>query len=180
MMQIKKILCPTDLSETSYRGIDAAGQMARQYAAKLFLLHVVNGMSIREDRTVYKGKRLAVVSNADRRLLADAHKRLESLAARKVPAEINLGIRVTMGAVDTEIKRMAEDEYVDAVVIATRGYSGWRLLLCGSLAQRLIAQVDCPVISVPCKKTDRYGIFTFRKNSKNPSGNFFNRSKGPF
>ena len=109
MMQIKKILCPTDLSETSYRGIDAAGQMARPYAAKLFLLHVVNGMSIREDRTVYKGKRLAVVSNADRRLLADAHKRLESLAARKVPAEINLGIRVTMGAVDTEIKRMAED-----------------------------------------------------------------------
>lgn len=96
-MPIKKILCPTDLSAVSYRGIDSAVEMALQYSAKLFLLHIVNGMPIREDRAVYKGKRPSAVSNYDRRLLDDARQKLQSLAARKVPEKINLGLRISMG-----------------------------------------------------------------------------------
>ena len=179
-MPIKKILCLTDLSDASHRGIEAAVEMALQYSAKLFLLHVVNGMSIREDRTVYKGKRLSVMSNYERRLLAGARQQLEHLAARKIPARVKLGIRVTMGAPGPEVKRMAEEAYVDAVVVSTRGYSGWRRLVSGSLAQWLIAHLDCPVISIPCKKTDRYGIFTLKQYQGDPSGGFSNRSRGPF
>ena len=163
MMPIKKILCPTDLSAVSYRGIDSAVEMALQYSAKLFLLHIVNGMPIREDRAVYKGKRPSAVSNYDRRLLDNARQKLQSLAARKVPEKINLGLRISMGAPAEEIRQTARDEYVDVIIISTRGHSGWRRLVAGSLTQWLVAHVDCPVISIPCKKSYRHGTFTFKK-----------------
>ncbi len=180
MLPIKKILCPTDLSDASHRGIESASEIALQHSAKLFLLHILNGMPIRENRTIYKGKRPSVISNYDRRLLDDAMQKLKSLAALKVPETISLGLRVTMGAPAEEIKQMARDEYVDAIIISTRGHSGWRRLVAGSLTQWLVAHAGCPVIAIPCKKNDRYEIFSFKKYYRDQSGDFFRRFLGRF
>lgn len=177
MLAIRKILCPTDLSGTSDRGMDTALAMARQYSAKLFLLYVVNGMSIRQDPAFCKGMRGRGACICERKMMADAYQRLENLAARKVPEDINLGIRVTMGALGREIKQTVEDEYIDAIILSTRGYAGWRRLVSGSLAQWLVAHADCPVIAIPRNAKDRYGNFTFQ-NNRDFSHRWFHRRRG--
>jgi len=41
MLPINKILCPTDFSEPSRKGIDAAIEMARTFGAELILVTVI-------------------------------------------------------------------------------------------------------------------------------------------
>ena len=55
---------------------------------------------------------------------------------------------VTTGEAAPEILRIAQKEHVDLIVIASHGLTGWRRLVFGSVAEKVVRQATCPVLTI--------------------------------
>lgn len=142
MLPLKKILCPTDFSAPSYTALNHAVELAQHFDAELWLIHVVPFLPV-------TAPDLVVVANvpSDAERMDDARKELSHAIAR-VPAGVQVHTEVRMGYADKEIVCVAHDEGFDLVVIATFGHTGWRHLVFGSVAEAVVRQSRCPVLTV--------------------------------
>ena len=146
MEMFRKILCPTDFSESSYAALDAARDLARHFNAELLVVHVVEPIppvpvdtdgSMRFDVFQYEDE---LMSAADKWIG-------ETISQRLGPEDAARPI-VVGGIPWEEIVRVATDEQADLLVIATHGRSGWKHLLFGSVTEKVIRIAPCPVLVV--------------------------------
>jgi len=140
---MKRIVCPTDFSESAERAAQEAVQLAKALGAELVLAHVAtDAMLWREG--VYTPDLRAVVEG-QRKWAADA------LAARAlaVGAEgVTARAVVKDGVAWKEIVRLAAEEHADMIVMGTQGRTGLERLLLGSVAERVLRHAPCPVLTV--------------------------------
>lgn len=144
MLPIKKILLPTDFSEPSYEALKTANELASHFSAELILLHVVSTTPVipaPAGQTVH----LPVVI---RELEDTAKKSLEELVREKLHRKIKTHTMVITGNPPDEIARVAADEDVNLIVIATHGLSGWRRFIFGSVTDKVAKLASCPVLLV--------------------------------
>lgn len=144
MLTFKSILCPTDFSEPSYEGLKYAIELAAQFRAELILLHVVPVPPPLPPDPNY----VFEVPEYERILHRDAEQKLNQLAAEWVPKEVKVRHLIGHGDAGSEIVRLAEDERAELLVIATHGLTGWRHLIFGSVAERVVRMATCPVLTV--------------------------------
>jgi nucleotide-binding universal stress UspA family protein len=144
MIALKTILFPTDFSDFSLYALDYAASFARQYGAKLVLMHVVD--------VFLTDPAYFAPYVPDRRMFVDFEKksreRLEEIAKTKVPAGIPVEIVVKQGRAFVEIVREAREREVDLVVIATHGRTGLSHAMFGSTAEKVVRKAPCPVLSI--------------------------------
>jgi len=55
---------------------------------------------------------------------------------------------VVLGGAADEIIRISGEEKVDLIVIATHGQTGWRHMVFGSVAEKVVRLAPCPVLTV--------------------------------
>ena len=145
MGRITHILVPADFSPASDAALAWARDLAQQYGAHVSLLHVVTdpravGMWTPE---VY------VPANAEtqERLLREARERLE----RALPADERSRFAVTidarLGDVAENILEAAREQKVDLIVMGTHGRHGLAHLILGSVAERVLRDATCPVLT---------------------------------
>ncbi|MGE5212624.1 MAG: universal stress protein [Nitrospirota bacterium] len=143
ILQLKKILVPTDFSDTSKKAVQYALRFAEQFGCEIALLYVV------EPTTPTIGAPLAVEPFTDKDELSMAEKDLAALA---VEARSNGAHSVTsfvrIGHAPNEITKTANDFDVDLIIIATHGYTSWRHLCIGSTTERVVRTAPCPVLVV--------------------------------
>lgn len=131
MLRIRKLLFPTDFSEAAEAAALHALHLARRYGAVLHVLHVATPHEDAAER-VHGFQRTACRSG-----LAGAPRVIKAqLRSRSAPA----------GILD-----YAVDQGVDLVVMGTRGRSGLRRLVIGSVAEAVVRQAPCPVYTVHCR-----------------------------
>jgi nucleotide-binding universal stress UspA family protein len=63
-----------------------------------------------------------------------------------------------LGAPYEEIVRVAREKEVDLIVIATRGYTGLKHCLLGSITERVVNVSPCPVLVVHHEERDFVSI----------------------
>lgn len=133
-----RILVPIDGSPHADKAIGYAADLSKKYGSRLILLHVIPvrvyafaevGAVLSEDveegeEILRRGMELA------RSLGAEADQRLK----RGIPAE--------------EILRAAEEEKVDLIAIGSRGLSGVKAFLLGSVSDKVSHHAKCPVLIV--------------------------------
>ena len=147
MLPLKKILCPTDFSAPSYVALEHAIELATHFNAELCLLHVVPFLDPTTPDMAYGFIGVACVApDAERK--DDAMQQLLRLVAARVPSDVKTRCEVKMGDADKEITCVAKEEAFDLMVIATHGLSGWRHLVFGSVAEAIVRQSQCPVLTV--------------------------------
>jgi universal stress protein A len=139
MFPIHKILCPTDFSEPSLKGMEAAVEMAEKFSAELIVVHVIPPVAATGEHS------LPVVF---KELEEQAMKSLEKLIAEKIPQTLKFRSRMVCGRPADEIVQAAEDEGADLIVIATHGETGWARLFFGSVAEKVVRLAECPVLTV--------------------------------
>jgi nucleotide-binding universal stress UspA family protein len=144
MLPFKKVLCPTDFSEPAQAGLDAAVEMAAHFGATLHLVHVVPALPTPKADRNYT----FAVPEYESALHAEALEKLQAIAGRlgttaKLP-EYTIG----HGEPGREIVRVAGEWAADVIVIATHGETGWRHVLFGSVAERVVRQASCAVLTV--------------------------------
>ena len=77
---------------------------------------------------------------------------MERLVKERIPGKVPSRSMILTGSPSGEIARVAEDEGVDLVVIATHGLTGWRRFVFGSVAERVVRTASCPVLTLPAPK----------------------------
>jgi nucleotide-binding universal stress UspA family protein len=138
MLAIRNILHPTDFSERSDFAFRLACSLARDYGARLVVLHVAEPPMV-----VGSEGMLMPPVEVD---LQPLQERLQQLRPRdpKVPVEHHL----VQGDAAAEILRVAEETKCNVIVLGTHGRTGLGRILMGSVAEQVVRKAPCPVVTV--------------------------------
>jgi nucleotide-binding universal stress UspA family protein len=145
MLPFKKILCPTDFSEPALVALKRADELARHFSAELLVMHVIPSLP---GPHTYADPPLATsfdVPIFQQQLAIQAEQMLKDLVTSH---KMRVRDIVTTGEAAPEILRIAEKERVDLIVIASHGEKGWRRLVFGSVAEKVVRQAPCPVLTI--------------------------------
>jgi len=142
-----RILVPVDFSASSHEALEMAVDLAAHFHAGLVLLHVI---------PMFTSSTLPdFVSES--KFLEETRKRAEGLfAAAREDLDgrgLDLSTVVEEGNdVASNIMEVANREQVDFLVISTHGLTGWRPAVFGSIAEKVIRLVDCPLLLLRSRK----------------------------
>ena len=139
-VQFNNILSATDFSELSNHTISYGAALAKEFASNLFICHVIDLSSV----AIYGEFQLDPVGQQDR-IIEDAGTKLALLAGDQAAAWKPL---ITVGKPADEISRAVEEKKIDLVITATRGRSGLKRLILGSVTERLMRTLGCPLLVV--------------------------------
>jgi nucleotide-binding universal stress UspA family protein len=142
-MEIKTILVPTDFSDHSTTAIETAVDLAKTLGASVHLVHVLHFPVL-----VAAPGQVAIPQELWTQIRDGATRRLEkakeSVAANGISAESHL----SEGANAQAIVELAEKIKADLIVMGTRGLSGLKHVMLGSVAERTVRLAPCPVMTV--------------------------------
>jgi len=144
MLTIKSILCPTDFSEPSLAGLQAAVELAGLFKADLKLVYVLPVLPVKPTDPNFE----FAIPEYENILHKDAETKLVEIAKTRVPPAIKTSTVIGHGNAAKEIVRIAEEDKIDLIVIATHGHAGWHHLILGSVAEKVIRHAPCPVFAV--------------------------------
>ena len=144
MFEIKTILCPTDFSDGSLEALTQATDIARKFGAEIYLVHVLPILPALPDDPNFVFR----VPEYERSLHGIAQKHLAEIATELTGKGIRTATFVGHGDAASEIVRIAEEQSVGLIVIATFGKTGWRRFAFGSVAERVVRLATCPVLTV--------------------------------
>jgi universal stress protein A len=150
MFPMKKILCPTDFSEPSLKGVKAAAEFAAQYSTQVMVLHVIPPAHTLTPPTIPSGKVIEYYEDLTR----FAQKSLNELIEEHFAKDVSVSAKVVQGNPSDEIVRTASEEKVDLIVIATHGATGWRRFMFGSVAEKVVRMAGCPVLTIPAPEKE--------------------------
>ena len=136
-----KIIVCTDSSEYSDKAVRYAAQFAKNYGAELTILHVIKDVASHRELPTYPG----FISEKER---AEAIVSRAKEMVEKVNKDITCHEKIACGPISSEIARMAEVERFDGIIMGTKGTSGLRRLLIGSVAEDVIRHAHCTVTVV--------------------------------
>jgi nucleotide-binding universal stress UspA family protein len=137
MFEIRTVLHPTDFSERSARAFQLACSLARDHRARLIVLHVIPPPDS--------------FGEAVARQQPDSYRAqiCDHLYALRAPdSRVEIEYRLGDGDPHAEILRVAEESSCDLIVMGTHGRTGLGRLLMGSVAEQVLRQAPCPVLTV--------------------------------
>jgi nucleotide-binding universal stress UspA family protein len=144
MNNLNRILVPVDFSEAAAAAANYAAALYSSGKCELHLLHVLTPRPLEYSLLEPLDWRRRELSE---HRVEQALKELENFRTR-VPAGLDLRLRVSEGEAAEEIVRYAEDQTMDAVVMPTRGRNRVeRLLLIGSVTMKVLHALEKPVVT---------------------------------
>lgn len=136
----RSILCPIAFDVSSLRAIRVARQLAAESDGTIYLLHVVPWIV-----PAVRPASAQVMMEAK----AAAETRLNELATDKLGARAKCKTAVVLGAdPGAEIIRAVSDCGAELVVMPTHGRTGLSRLVLGSVAEKVVRECPCPVLTV--------------------------------
>lgn len=139
-MQIKKIICTTDFSDLANFSIFYGVSLAREFKAKLYLCHVIDLSSA----TMY-GEATFGFESQLMHMEDFTYERMKTIMSEH---DVEWEPLVATGNAADEIARVAEEKAADIAITATRGRSGLKRLILGSVTEHLMRTLHCPLLTV--------------------------------
>ncbi len=148
MSGFHRILFATDFSKESAKAFDTAVALAKASRATLMILHVIAPFTpIMPEQ--YIGTQTWDEIDLEGR--ASAKRELIKLAAKAKRAGIRATELIAKGEPAKQIVRAARSRSADLVVVGTHGRTGFTKFILGSVAARVVAMAQCPVVTVRSK-----------------------------
>jgi nucleotide-binding universal stress UspA family protein len=147
MININKILYPTDFSEYSMAALPYAVDLTLQNKAMLYCLHVVE-MPQEEYLMDEYMVPLKVPHVPEDKILRTARARLERFVSENISEIDKVTSRVLIGTPFVEIIRYARELSIDLIVMGTHGHSALAAMLLGSVAEKVVRKAPCPILLV--------------------------------
>ena len=136
---LKNILFATDFSPAADAAVPLAIQIARRYGAKVYGVHVNR---IDDYTTAAPNAWAAMAEAAEKETKGDAGRLNDQL--QSIEHEVVIGEGKTWEVMSDLI----EQKGIDLVVLGTRGRTGLGKTLLGSVAEQILRQSQCPVLTV--------------------------------
>jgi nucleotide-binding universal stress UspA family protein len=135
-----------DGSEHSLKAAEYALEVARSFGAQLYTITVTSvpeSYHLKQEDVLNKSGEMADSMN-------DAKMWLEKFnqAAKLDNIELKTELINSHKPVDYVILEYAEEKNIDLIVVGTRGRSGFKKLLLGSIASSVVTYAHCPVMVI--------------------------------
>jgi len=148
-MKIKKILVPIDFSLHSNAAMELALEYASVFDAELHLVHVFSDV-------------IALAPPYGPPLPADFGMQIERAAVQHFeewqkehcPAGLEVTSHVRRGNASVGIVDLASECDIDLIIMGTRGLTGLRHVVVGSVAERTVRLAHCPVMTTRAEVPD--------------------------
>ncbi len=157
--QIKSVLAPIDFSERSKKSLEIAVQISEKFKVRLSLLYVREQLKIEKeslpDTLKWKVEKF-ITTEGEREKY-----QLEALTKQVMEDGccVVTSVFVDTGEPVSKILEYADDENVDLIVMATRGMSGLKRVLMGSVTEKVIRKSKQSVLVV---RGERVGKTRFK------------------
>lgn len=151
MTTFHRILVPTDFSDSSHSACDLAAELATKFGASIELLHVDEPPSWQG--FVIPELVVSMPNEASTSLHKFVQTRTQRALEHLVEALRRAGVtqvrhRTEAGEPGAVILRLAKEEQFDLIVMGTHGRKGIERLVMGSVAEGVVRQAQCPVLTV--------------------------------
>lgn len=138
---VRRVMVPIDFSESSTLALQHARELALTYGAEIVALHAIEEVVL---PMAYGMAPKQVDAEAVRPNVEQA---LADLLAEHVGVE-HARAEIRVGYPPQEILDAVSDENIDWVVMGTHGRQGLNRLLMGSVAERIVREAACPVLTL--------------------------------
>jgi nucleotide-binding universal stress UspA family protein len=138
MLPVRTILHATDFSAGAEVAFQLACSLARDYGARLLVLHVYVAPLVSYE----EGGRPPVLADVQQPLLDQLHR------LRPRDENVRVEYKLVEGNPAEEILRTAAETHSDVLILGTHGRTGLGRLLMGSVAEQVVRQATCPVVTV--------------------------------
>lgn len=162
MIALKRILVPTDFSETSAVAVKYGAAFAHAFQATLYILHVEGH---REFEVIVEGQRVvdeafgammsptaaAEASESAGTIQHAAHELLANLLTPREAGGIHVEYVLRDAGTDgvyVEILRYAHAENIDLMILGAHGRGLVAQMVKGSVAEKIVRKSPCPVLIV--------------------------------
>jgi nucleotide-binding universal stress UspA family protein len=144
MLKPTRILVPTDFSEYSKKALNQAFDIAKQYGAKVYLIHVLYG---KNPYDTADGTIPSYYEDMEKQTIEATRKKLqEEIDKFPQTKELEVSIEVISGNTSEAILAEEKNKGIDLIVIASLGRSGIAKYLIGSVARNVLKGAKCPVL----------------------------------
>jgi len=141
---LSRIVVATDFSDTASLALDRAIEIASRHQSEIVLVH-----AMQPDLPPLAAPEMVVIPPDYERLLEEAcHEGLKHASDRVREARIPVSERLERGRAANRIAVAAEDLAADLIIIGTRGNTGFKHLLLGSVAEEVVRVSKRPVLTV--------------------------------
>jgi len=145
-MTIQTILVPTDLSPPAQRALEYAVQFARSLSAQIHLLHAC-GIEFPFLEPTLR------LPDLTERIRNDARAALEPLERRLSESGVRYKSHLSAELPVPAILHLAASISADLIIMGTRGLTGVRHWMLGSVAERIVRIAPCSVLTVKTENT---------------------------
>lgn len=153
-VSITKILVPVDGSKPSERAAEYAIDIAKMRKAKLIAIHVMHLPAYAFTPTPIEGMPTPIatpiplaISNEERKVAENYLNKVKG-TAKRARITVETKILENQPSIVSAITEFAEREGCDLIVIGTKGRTGIRKILLGSVADGVVTYAQCPVLVV--------------------------------
>jgi nucleotide-binding universal stress UspA family protein len=146
---MKKILVPTDFSETANKARDYAVQLAQELNAEVMLLNSCH--------IPYASVHSGVIVNVDEISKASEQLMKEQLEYLNLNySNIKFRSSCTSGLVVDSVRRICDRGNIDFVIMGSTGTTGFIGNMLGNNTSSLIGLIETPIIAVPSNATIKF------------------------
>lgn len=141
---LRTILSPVDFSENSLAAVEYAAYFARQSNATVYLLYVIEELRLPAELYHQNESGIADLGWAEK----TAKEKLQAIAREHLGQEMRYEILARVGDPATVILAIADHIEAELIVIATHGRKGLAHLILGSVAEKVMRESLCPVLTI--------------------------------
>jgi nucleotide-binding universal stress UspA family protein len=146
-IEIKNILVPIDGSDYSLNAAEYAIRIARNEKAQLFCIHIVTP-SIPYGYATPASTESRNHDEAIKRKIESWFDDVRNMAKDEDIHDIKTEIFIDVKSIIQSIVEYASRKDIDLIVIGTKGRSGLKKFLMGSVANGIVEHAHCPVLVV--------------------------------
>lgn len=142
MARIQTVLVPTDFSKPATHTLDWAADLARQFGARLVLVHVIPPSTY----PLHNLAQIGAFPNLRDEVMKRCREDLAEVAGKLQGVTVDQ--RLLEGPPHQMINDCAAAEKADLIVMSTHGHTGLKHLLLGSVAEKVVRTSACPVLTI--------------------------------
>lgn len=153
MHQIQKILVPVDFSDCSRAALEYAYFLAQHFDAMVDVFHAWTAPPyVSPYLAVQISRRNGEPETLEALARGEASRQMEEFLKNTAPPSgLKVGVRIEFG-IESDAIQAAAASY-DLIVMGTHGRSGVSHFFMGSVAEKVIRNAPCPVITVRTGET---------------------------
>jgi nucleotide-binding universal stress UspA family protein len=153
MIAIKTILLPTDGSACSRKAMTYAMSLGSQYGGRVVAVHVIDQGWEEQTRIASVEIGPELMHKLHEGYAQEARRILDEVVSAGAKAGVSVETRMIKGIPFEGIVHLGKELPADVIIMGTHGHRGVSHFLLGSVAEKVVRNAPCPVLTV---RTDEH------------------------